>query len=710
MEEDYDGEKEHDYVISDDCFEFNLVKPPPFVTMSQESVEQMIETRSDVAVFDVEQLFLDASMKGDLELLRSLLDDHGVSPNIRNEDRNTALHLATIMDDVAVVKYMLEYTRKPVDICIKNRNGDTPLMMALRQRSRGCIELLMADSRQTFDTRNENNETVLHLIAQQGSIHYLRMLKEKSFISAYWAMNIEDCMEYTPLECHLKSSSFRMDFVEEMLDLMDGASRDLQRRIGIVIETCMRHNLWKPMIKLFETSPVLIKRIYDGETALTWAIKNDSEELFKWLCRRHELEWNMSNNYEEYPVLLALRHSKRIWIQYILAQPTVHLDVHSGDTNLYMALLGSDRSISEKVDILNDLIDRIQYSRVTIPINTYRMDPYFIAVKYSQPHILNTLISRNIMIPRYVNKDFPYTLIGYAVFWNREMCLEELFKHVDVLGLNVNTPNIHGETPYTLAVRGGVKRIMDKIILHPNFEFERIDDVFMNLFLSKESYIIGKLVRSQRFQRYRMKHEAMRQLLKYVSEKEPDSTRTTYWEYLKMFYIDYRALYGEHMEHCPDKVYAFLLYCMDAYSNKEQLTQNQLNTIFDLFNWSSMRNMELYKRKIGLSMADIHLYNDTDPATLESFDVLPVWQYYVYNSGFGDSDNGCRAITEGTLLEMVKQSKYGYLEDVMDPYTREPLVEKDVWQSGLPIFIDVAARKFCAPFHQHECAGSLPSL
>jgi hypothetical protein len=89
-------------------------------------------------------------------------------------------------------------------------------------------------------------------------------------------------------------------------------------------------------------------------------------------------------------------------------------------------------------------------------------------------------------------------------------------------------------------------------------------------------------------------------------------------------------------------------------------------------------------------------YNDSDPVSFEPFSEMESKDYIMYRCKKQRDTNGkFRVISCETLLQLALNSPYGYLESVLDPYTREPFVGVEVQViSWKPIWIDLLIRFF----------------
>ena len=113
----------------------------------------------------------DAIDNNDTWNVRNLLEDGSVlSPNIRNEDGDTALFLASIHGDTDIVKILLEYNADP-NIVNEDYSGnytyEIPLFIAISKRYADIVKILLEYNADP-DVVNEDYETPLFTASYYG--------------------------------------------------------------------------------------------------------------------------------------------------------------------------------------------------------------------------------------------------------------------------------------------------------------------------------------------------------------------------------------------------------------------------------------------------------------------------------------------------------------------------------------------------------------
>ncbi|KDO16475.1 hypothetical protein SPRG_18001, partial [Saprolegnia parasitica CBS 223.65] len=116
---------------------------------------------------------LDAVYDGDLVTLQSLLV-HGASPDPRNDDDQTPLHVASAYGRLECVSLLCEYM---ADMEARDAHGHTPLFLASRRGHLSIVKFLL-ESAADVRTANDDGRTLVHAAALSGSLPCLHLVLE----------------------------------------------------------------------------------------------------------------------------------------------------------------------------------------------------------------------------------------------------------------------------------------------------------------------------------------------------------------------------------------------------------------------------------------------------------------------------------------------------------------------------------------------------
>lgn len=114
------------------------------------------------------------------ELLATLLKNikRSCDLDLRDEDGNTALHIAVVDDSSAKVAMLLE---KGANVLATDKGGETPIHWAARYGTLEPLATVLKNVKRScdLDLRNENGDTALHLAIINKSVAKVAMLLEK---------------------------------------------------------------------------------------------------------------------------------------------------------------------------------------------------------------------------------------------------------------------------------------------------------------------------------------------------------------------------------------------------------------------------------------------------------------------------------------------------------------------------------------------------
>jgi ankyrin repeat protein len=135
---------------------------------------------------DEVDFFRAAQLDGESRVAKALL--RGVSPNVRDPNGETGLIVAMRYESLKVARLLME--QPGIDLEAKAPNGNTALMMAaFRQNKTAVLELLQRGAQV-----NQKGWTALHYAAAAGSVEITRILLDK-----YAYIDAESPSGMTPL-------------------------------------------------------------------------------------------------------------------------------------------------------------------------------------------------------------------------------------------------------------------------------------------------------------------------------------------------------------------------------------------------------------------------------------------------------------------------------------------------------------------------------
>eukprot|EP01117_Protostelium_nocturnum_P014725 TRINITY_DN5636_c0_g1_i5.p1 TRINITY_DN5636_c0_g1~~TRINITY_DN5636_c0_g1_i5.p1 ORF type:complete len:245 (-),score=34.08 TRINITY_DN5636_c0_g1_i5:550-1284(-) len=135
-----------------------------------------------------------ASHKGHSDVVRLLVEDPRVDPNLAQDNNQTPLYVASRMGRSSIVKMLVENPK--VDPNVKSMNGCTPLYVASQNGHFDVVKMLLDDLRTDPNiARNSDKATPLHAASQNGHSGVVKMLLDDQRVNP----NIVGVDNHTPL-------------------------------------------------------------------------------------------------------------------------------------------------------------------------------------------------------------------------------------------------------------------------------------------------------------------------------------------------------------------------------------------------------------------------------------------------------------------------------------------------------------------------------
>jgi ankyrin repeat protein len=202
-----------------------------------------------------------------------MLLDKDIDINIKNNEDNTALHLATDSD---IVKMLLD---KDIDINSKNNDGAIALHLATDSN----IVKMLLDKDIDINSKNNDGEIALHLVARSNHINIVEILLDRG-------ININNSNGFTAL--HIAAKKGNSNVVEILL----ARGIDINSKTNVVYYTALHLAALKGHSNIVE---MLLNRdininskTNDDRTALHWAANGGFKNCVEMLLNRADIQIN----------------------------------------------------------------------------------------------------------------------------------------------------------------------------------------------------------------------------------------------------------------------------------------------------------------------------------------------------------------------------------------------------------------------------------
>lgn len=113
---------------------------------------------------------IEASGYGNLEIVKDSVEIGRININAKNEDGETALSRASMLEELEIVKYLIEHG---ANINAKDEDGNTALMWASLSRNLEFVKYLIENGADV-NIKNNNGKTALDMAESEEIKEVLR--------------------------------------------------------------------------------------------------------------------------------------------------------------------------------------------------------------------------------------------------------------------------------------------------------------------------------------------------------------------------------------------------------------------------------------------------------------------------------------------------------------------------------------------------------
>lgn len=145
-----------------------------------------------------------------VDVVKVLLANEGINPNVQDENGNTALHLAVRYNNLEIIEMLSQNTK--VDSSLPNNDGNTVLCLAVQHNSREkIVKIVLYSPTVNPNIPKKNGNTALHSAVQHNYEDVVEMLLGNAEVDS----NIQNQCLSTAL--HLAARNNYVDFVKKLL-------------------------------------------------------------------------------------------------------------------------------------------------------------------------------------------------------------------------------------------------------------------------------------------------------------------------------------------------------------------------------------------------------------------------------------------------------------------------------------------------------------
>jgi len=304
------------------------------------------------------------------EILSNLLSDPNSNINAADAEGATPLMLAAINGNADLIKILLEFrprgAQERLNVNVQNNDGDTALILAAAEESVEVVQRLLEfqpyePQQQQLDINIQNYEglTALANAVNLGDLEIVQRLLEFKPRGSQKKININlrDNEDDSAIRVAIKKS--KVEMVEAILQIYESeiSSEDIAWINAFLFKIIGGHKRASELFNILLKIPGINVNIKDknGNTLLTYAIKNELVEIPKILLKDTKIDLNAKNSEGDTALALAKKMNQSEIIK-LLQNPTT-IDSSVGPTIFSTSLDLSSMKESEPPSIPERLFE-----------------------------------------------------------------------------------------------------------------------------------------------------------------------------------------------------------------------------------------------------------------------------------------------------------------------------------------------------------------
>ncbi len=379
-----------------------------------------------------------AAGSGSLEIVKYLVEKRGANVSVESNNEQTPLHFAAGNGHLGIVKYLIE--EKGINPNATDISGLTPLHFAAGSGSLEIVKYLVEKRGVDVSAESNNNQTPLLSAAENGKLEIVRYLVEERNVDP----NLKSRVKQIPL--HLAAGSGSLELVKY---LVEEKHADVNAK---------GNGKWTPLHYAAEKGNVeIIRYLVDknadlnvrdqyNATPLHYAAEKGNVEIIRYLVDKNA-DLNVRDQYNATPLHYAAEKGNVEIIRYLVdknADLNVR-DQYNATPLHYAAEKGNVEIIRYLVDKNADLNVRDQYNAT----------PLHYAAEKGNVEIIRYLVDKNADLN--VQDQYDKTPLHYAV----ERGNVEIIRYLVDKNADLNVRDQYDNTPLDTAVSYGQRDVAD---------------------------------------------------------------------------------------------------------------------------------------------------------------------------------------------------------------------------------------------------------
>ncbi|XP_048250940.1 serine/threonine-protein phosphatase 6 regulatory ankyrin repeat subunit A-like isoform X2 [Haliotis rufescens] len=403
----------------------------------------------------------------------NLLMSHNSDTSLTDDDNNSLLHLACLLDDVP------NTLLTKIDWDVQGNHSWTPAMKAAVNGAAHAFDLLVKAKADLYP-KDDNKNNILHLACHGGHVSIVKYVLSMFDINAcgnngwtpvmYAAGNgLKDVFDllvskeadsslkddYSNSVFHLASLGGNISIVEDLLPTSDINSRGDHGRTAIMNAAWTGHS---HIFKFLVSQDIDLKLTDDNnDTVLHFACEGGDAAIVEHLLTRVDLNTRGRNGWT--PVMVAARFGKLDPFNLLVSkQVDIRLTDDNNNNILHLACQGGNRFIIKHLLPLFDINSRGQDGRTAV----------MYAAVNGLRSVFDLLVSNKADVS--LKDDYNNSVFHLACLGGNSSIVEQLFPNVDISSVDDN-----GRTAIMKAAYARQKSVFN-FLVSKNSDLKVIDD------------------------------------------------------------------------------------------------------------------------------------------------------------------------------------------------------------------------------------------
>lgn len=592
-------------------------------------LEPLGKTAMDEPMSEMDLLFLYTCEKGDVEALEKLLYG-SIYLNINVKNLEDKSGLMICTEKNYVDCVKLLLSNKNTLVNYQDVLGNSALHIAIINKNMEITQLLLKDWRININSSNSNMETTLHLLAKWCEPSLVLLVTQHKNLE----VNLLDIHDQSALD--LCIDKYIQEPTPNKLECI---------YILLNVPTIKIHkiHMHKDLIYLFINHPNFNINSYidTNDTILTYSCRNGDKQLFEIAIGNPKININQPCRDTTTAIDITLQNYNTDFFMKLIDREDIIVDTITIKHILNYCLLNETKLL-----ILNTLLNRNKINKI---------DLLYCAIICNQLDIIRAFIDTSINLDTFLFYSLEINVSIFCYFLNNYL-------------ININCIDKQGNSLLHICVTRKYYVIAKKLIEN------NIDITIRNLdgftALDQAVYSKQKDFIDLLYPISNISLATQIDLLKMMDKP---------LEYMKINWCEY---YGNYLENMPDDVFNLLLTILTK--KKQSINKIQFIECFNI-----QMKFEEYLNILDTITLDL-CHNKTDLGTLELLQNIRKKDLILYGIPL---DGRYRTMCMETIIQHTKNTGYGYLKDVLDPFDRSQLCRKRVYPSNIPIYIEVLFRK-----------------